>query len=153
MSLAETDTLNVASGLQAENTTPIGWSSKSETGRMSQLDGLRALAALMVIVHHELPHNPVSRMVDFGAAAVWLFFVLSGFLITGILVKSRRSAERSGASRLGVARSFYARRSCECVALLFGRRRLVRHGPTRRVVISLGTCYTAQTCLGASSQA
>jgi peptidoglycan/LPS O-acetylase OafA/YrhL len=119
MSVAETDNLNVAPGLQAKNTTPVGSSSKFETGRMSQLDGLRALAALMVIVHHELPHSPVSRMVDVGAAAVWLFFVLSGFLITGILVKSRRTAERSGASRLGVARSFYARRFLRIMPLYY----------------------------------
>ena len=119
MSVAVTANLNVARGLQAENTTPVGSSSKSETARMSQLDGLRALAALMVIVHHELPHNPITRVVDVGAAAVWLFFVLSGFLITGILVKSRRSAERSGASRLGVARSFYARRFLRIMPLYY----------------------------------
>ena len=119
MSTAATKTLNVARAPQAENTTPVGSSPKFEAGRMSQLDGLRALAALMVIVHHELPHSPVTRMLDPGAAAVWLFFVLSGFLITGILVKSRRAAERAGATRLGVARSFYARRFLRIMPLYY----------------------------------
>ncbi len=86
---------------------------------MSQLDGLRALAALTVIVHHAVPHSAVTRVLNPGAAAVWLFFALSGFLITGILVRNRRAAEQSAANRLGVARSFYTRRFLRIMPLYY----------------------------------
>lgn len=47
------------------------------------LDGLRALAFLLVFLYHT-----ESNIVPFGWIGVDLFFVLSGFLITRILVKS-----------------------------------------------------------------
>ncbi len=63
------------------------------------LDGLRAMAVLMVIAHnvHLLEHTPhagtvskvVGMMMDFGWVGVTLFFVLSGYLITGILLDAR----------------------------------------------------------------
>ena len=43
------------------------------------LDGLRAIAILLVFAYH-------SDLIEFGWAGVQLFFVLSGFLITGILL-------------------------------------------------------------------
>src|SRR5215813_4098290 len=54
------------------------------------LDGLRAVAALMVVVFHFLLwikayNTPVSQAINsswyFLANGVWLFFVLSGFLL------------------------------------------------------------------------
>src|SRR5689334_6993090 len=73
---------------------------------MPQLDALRALAVLAVMVHHFLP---VDRFIPpdyitLGFLAVRLFFVLSGFLITGILL-SYRSDTRDNALR-----RFYLRR-------------------------------------------
>lgn len=50
--------------------------------RLSQLDGLRALAILMVVGFH------VAGL-SWGWTGVQIFFVLSGFLITGILRHSR----------------------------------------------------------------
>jgi len=66
--------------------------------RISQLDGLRGIAVLLVFVYHAL-HVPLCW------AGVDLFFVLSGYLITGILLhlKETRSAG-------GYWRPFYARR-------------------------------------------
>jgi peptidoglycan/LPS O-acetylase OafA/YrhL len=67
-------------------------------GRLPGLDGIRAIAAAMVVVNHH----------DFtfvsGALGVTMFFVLSGFLITWLLLGE---AERHGTVSL---RDFYMRR-------------------------------------------
>src|SRR5690242_11422780 len=68
--------------------------------RIPALDGVRALASLMVVAYHFGPH--IIRTADsrfafllrfprHGVEGVDLFFVLSGFLISGILVKERNS--------------------------------------------------------------
>ena len=75
------------------------------------LDGLRALAVLMVIVGHaaNFPTFPASAkallVVNFAHLGVNVFFVLSGFLITMLLV-----AERSRTGRVSLL-DFYARRT------------------------------------------
>ena len=73
---------------------------------MPQLDALRALAVLAVMVHHFLPVDRYipTDYITLGFLAVRLFFVLSGFLITGILL-NYRSLERGTALR-----RFYLRR-------------------------------------------
>jgi len=53
-------------------------------GRILQLDGLRAVAILAVLLNHTL-HLPLTW------AGVDIFFVLSGFLITGILLARKQS--------------------------------------------------------------
>jgi peptidoglycan/LPS O-acetylase OafA/YrhL len=69
------------------------------------LDGLRALAFLMVFaVHYE--------QMLWGWAGVDVFFVLSGFLITGILYDSRDDAHR--------VRNFYVRRALRIFPLYYG---------------------------------
>jgi peptidoglycan/LPS O-acetylase OafA/YrhL len=73
----------------------------------AQLDGLRALAALAVILSHSVP---ICNASDFGPAGVRLFFVLSGFLITGILLRARSEAEERGLGANAVLGAFYARR-------------------------------------------
>src|SRR5208337_3451124 len=50
--------------------------------RIPELDGLRGLAALTVVVFDLYP-----TVMPFGWAAVDLFFTLSGFLITGIILE------------------------------------------------------------------
>jgi peptidoglycan/LPS O-acetylase OafA/YrhL len=58
--------------------------------RIKELDGLRALAILAVLLFHFRPiHQPIFNFTEIGWAGVDLFFVISGFLITGILVKLR----------------------------------------------------------------
>jgi len=64
--------------------------------RFVQLDGLRALALLMVfLLHHSLLKS--------GWAGVDIFFILSGFLITGILRRERDDPAFS--------RTFYTKRA------------------------------------------
>ncbi|MEY4202124.1 MAG: hypothetical protein RLZZ265_3864 [Verrucomicrobiota bacterium] len=63
------------------------------------LDGLRALAVVIVLLAHGGSPYPIS-----GGVGVDVFFVLSGFLITGIL-----SSEATAYGRVSL-RNFYARR-------------------------------------------
>jgi peptidoglycan/LPS O-acetylase OafA/YrhL len=53
-------------------------------GRRTELDGLRALAILGVMYTHFVNDDSA-----FGSLGVYLFFVLSGYLISGILLRSR----------------------------------------------------------------
>lgn len=83
-----------------------------------ELDGVRALAILLVI-----PHNadrfigsvgalwPVAQLAHAGWIGVQLFFVLSGFLITGNLIESQRAPNYYGA--------FYGRRVLRIFPLYF----------------------------------
>lgn len=81
----------------------------SVDGRIRELDGLRALAILLVIAWHyvgALASNPnafLCRLFYLGHFGVDLFFVLSGFLITSILIASREAPDYFSA--------FYARRA------------------------------------------
>jgi peptidoglycan/LPS O-acetylase OafA/YrhL len=68
-------------------------------GRVVSLDGLRALAILLVLLDHSLTNF------EGGGIGVSVFFVLSGFLITTLLVRER---ERTGNVSL---RLFYSRRA------------------------------------------
>jgi peptidoglycan/LPS O-acetylase OafA/YrhL len=73
--------------------------------RVPQLDALRGIAILLVILHNEsnvFPSLHLERVFANGWMGVDLFFVLSGFLITGILIDDR-SSDR-------YFTSFYARR-------------------------------------------
>ncbi|HSR06312.1 MAG TPA: acyltransferase, partial [Bryobacteraceae bacterium] len=66
---------------------------------MPSLDGLRAIAAFLVVFYHAgVAWSP-------GGLGVLTFFVLSGFLITWLLLKEE---EQSGTISL---KSFYIRRS------------------------------------------
>src|SRR5947209_7107832 len=74
-------------------------------GRLSQLDGIRGLAILLVMLHNEssmFPSLHLQNIFANGWMGVDLFFVLSGFLITGILLDAKDSQT--------YYRDFYARR-------------------------------------------
>src|ERR1700677_2373218 len=80
----------------------IGMRSRSLMRRISQLDGLRGIAILMVFFYHA-----------FSVPLLWfgvdLFFVLSGYLITGILLRLKeRTADEASASFFV---PFYVRRA------------------------------------------
>jgi peptidoglycan/LPS O-acetylase OafA/YrhL len=76
---------------------------------MPQLDGLRAFAVGAVLIHHFFQPGRIGG-VDLALLGVWLFFVLSGFLITGILLRSRDQVDYSGYPSGFVLRQFYIRR-------------------------------------------
>ena len=59
--------------------------SYSSHGHISELDGIRGLAIVMVMFYHCFP----GYLTGLGWVGVDLFFVLSGFLITGILLDSK----------------------------------------------------------------
>ncbi len=66
-----------------------------ELSRIPQLDGVRGIAALMVMVFHFIGHHGeppfVRQAAVLGQTGVDLFFVLSGFLITRILIAEREA--------------------------------------------------------------
>src|ERR1700742_4830552 len=64
----------------------------------SDIDGLRAVAVLLVMNFHGFP-----KAIPGGFVGVDIFFVISGFLITGIIARGL------GADRFSLA-TFYVRR-------------------------------------------
>ena len=98
-----------------------GWHNPRIAGRMPELDGIRAIALLMVLVYHYVgnlvPAKPYTLlwfpMVPLRALSIGvdLFFVLSGFLIGGILLDARGSTSYFAA--------FYGRRVFRIFPLYF----------------------------------
>jgi peptidoglycan/LPS O-acetylase OafA/YrhL len=92
-------------------------------GRLLEIDGFRAIAAWMVMLHHSIyafPNppssiepltKPVLAVLSRGWLGVDLFFVLSGFLITGILLDTR--------SKPHYFRNFYVRRVLRIMPLYY----------------------------------
>jgi peptidoglycan/LPS O-acetylase OafA/YrhL len=87
---------------------------------MPQLDGLRACAAMAVVfVHTTQLGSPWPAVAWWGGAGVWLFFVLSGFLITGILLGARSQAEAVGEPLARVWGAFWVRRALRIFPLYY----------------------------------
>jgi peptidoglycan/LPS O-acetylase OafA/YrhL len=88
-------------------------------GKLQSLNGLRAIAIIIVFFHHLQSHIPavnlpvqILRMyVNQGWIGVDLFFVLSGFLITGILINTRDASN--------YFTGFYARRTLRIFPLYY----------------------------------
>jgi peptidoglycan/LPS O-acetylase OafA/YrhL len=76
---------------------------------LPQLDGVRAIAVLLVILQHWVA-NPFSMGAPFGFIGVTMFFVLSGYLISRILFAARERRETQGTSIGKSLKIFYARR-------------------------------------------
>ena len=81
-----------------------------QRGRFPALDGVRALAILGVLAHHTR-NNPFARL--HGYRGVWIFFVLSGFLITTLALR-----EESSQGRLDL-RAFLIRRVFRIMPLYY----------------------------------
>ena len=71
---------------------------KSATAKILEIQGLRALAATLVLIFH-------AKFVSGGFIGVDIFYVISGFLITGLLLK-----EFNVTGRISL-KAFYLRRS------------------------------------------
>jgi peptidoglycan/LPS O-acetylase OafA/YrhL len=84
-------------------------------GYIPELDGLRALAVILVLLVHFGPQADIGsglwKLESVGWMGVDLFFVLSGFLITGILLDTRE--ERF------YYRNFYIRRTLRIFPLYY----------------------------------
>jgi peptidoglycan/LPS O-acetylase OafA/YrhL len=84
------------------------------TSRIPELDGLRGVAILLVLMFHLTPAT-IPKFAQYFVMTGWLgvdlFFVLSGYLITGILIDS--------AGRPGYYRNFISRRTLRIFPLYY----------------------------------
>ncbi|WP_426609726.1 acyltransferase family protein [Bradyrhizobium sp. McL0616] len=98
------------------------WRNPRLTGRILELDGIRGLAILLVLIWHylvnsvqDIAHGSWQAYVLFPLRITWsgvdLFFVLSGFLIGGILIDEKYSKN--------YYRTFYWRRIYRIFPLYF----------------------------------
>lgn len=74
--------------------------------RIPSLDGLRAISIFLVMISHmaKWKHISLAAMEEYGTTGVFIFFVLSGYLITGLLL---REHEKTSTVNLW---NFYLRR-------------------------------------------
>ena len=81
---------------------------------LSQLDGIRGIAILIVLLGHLLTRNfglGIGKLGPLPPIGVDLFFVLSGFLITNVLLRAKSGNH--------FFRNFYARRALRIAPLYF----------------------------------
>jgi peptidoglycan/LPS O-acetylase OafA/YrhL len=104
-----------------------------DRGRVPELDGIRGLAILLVLVWHyvlcEVQAPLLFRFLNMTWSGVELFFVLSGFLIGGILLDHRDSGNFFSV--------FYARRACRILPIYYGM--LLLLAVLMRMRLPLGT--------------
>ena len=91
-------------------TTTIKAKVLNRMGYIKQLDSIRAIAVLLVIIWHWVPRTHFITKLHAGGLGVDIFFVLSGFLITQILLDNRNKTEARGRLKKNVLKNFYVRR-------------------------------------------
>ncbi|HEY4803020.1 MAG TPA: acyltransferase family protein, partial [Paraburkholderia sp.] len=74
---------------------------------MKGLDGLRALAVVLVFLSHKAHVDAI----DAGKIGVWLFFLISGYLIIGELHRNRLRIEQHGARTAALLYVFFMKRA------------------------------------------
>src|SRR5204863_10091272 len=94
--------------------TPAWNCSIFQAAGFSGVQGLRAIAVLMVLLAHckEATRHWIWQVLHQGGFGVYLFFVLSGFLITRILLSEK--------NKPAYFRNFYARRTLRIFPLYYG---------------------------------
>ena len=75
--------------------------------RVKGLDGLRALAVVLVFLSHKAHIDAI----DAGKIGVWLFFLISGYLIIGELHRNRVRIEQYGARTAALLCVFFMKRA------------------------------------------
>lgn len=84
--------------------------SETNSGYMPQLDTLRTIAVVLVLISHWFWEIEFLHTLNLGIFGVTLFFVLSGYLISQILLKSRMIAEMKEQNMFHSVKQFYIRR-------------------------------------------
>ncbi|NEX19685.1 acyltransferase [Thiorhodococcus mannitoliphagus] len=79
---------------------------KKRAAHVKGFDGVRGIAALIVVIHHS-----IVLPLDLAALAVFVFFVLSGFLITNILSNERIKMEQGRSVFSTSLKNFWTRRA------------------------------------------
>jgi peptidoglycan/LPS O-acetylase OafA/YrhL len=82
--------------------------SNKSIGYFNHLDGIRFIAAMMVVLNHYLEELKFDFKFSTGFYGVQIFFAISGFLITGILLKLKNAEPLI--SRRKIVKNFFAKR-------------------------------------------
>ncbi|WP_233881590.1 acyltransferase family protein [Paraburkholderia flagellata] len=86
--------------------------------RVKGLDGLRALAVVLVFLSHKA-HIDAIDAIDAGKIGVWLFFLISGYLIIGELHRNRVRIEQHGARTAALLYVFFMKRTLRIVPVYY----------------------------------
>lgn len=103
---------------------------RAPAGRLPGLDGLRALAIVLVLAYHLFP-----GLAPGGFLGVDIFLVVSGYLITALLVHEHRTR---GSIRLGAFWARRARRLLPALALVVAAVTLVASAMGGDVLVGIG---------------
>jgi peptidoglycan/LPS O-acetylase OafA/YrhL len=84
--------------------------------RIRGFDGIRTLALLLVFLQH---YARIGQILEMGGYGVWLFFVLSGFLIVRILHGERQRIEAGEVKPAAAIGRFYWRRTLRIMPIYY----------------------------------
>jgi peptidoglycan/LPS O-acetylase OafA/YrhL len=88
-----------------------------KSGYQPQLDGLRGIAILSVVLHHFEVRLP--GLFDWGPIGVRIFFLLSGFLITHSLWRLQNDSREAGGGYWAGLLGFHGRRLARLLPVLY----------------------------------